>query len=82
MYALDDPTAGAYGNNNFSYIEDYMVQEAKKGNRSVMFYGETAYWVNVDVDVPLFLPIYGQRRLRDLRRIAEREKKENFRIQG
>jgi len=82
VYALDDPTAGAYGNKNFSYIEDYMVMEAKRGNRSVMFYGETAYWVNVDVDVPLFLPIYGQRRLHDLRRIAGREIAEEFRIDG
>lgn len=38
--------------------------------------------VNVDVDVPLFLPIYGQRRLHDLRRIAGREIRENFRING
>jgi hypothetical protein len=82
VYGLDDPTAGAYGNKNFSYIEDYMVMEAKRGNRSVIFYGETAYWVNVDVDVPLFLPIYGQRRLHDLRRIAGREIAENFRIDG
>ena len=82
MYALDDPTAGAYGNQNFSYMEDYMVSEAKRGVRSVLFYGETAYWVNVDVDVPLFLPIYAQRRLHDLRRIAGREIREGFRIQG
>ena len=38
--------------------------------------------VNVDIDVPLFLPIYGQRRLHDLRRIAGREVKEGFRIDG
>lgn len=44
VYGLDDPTAGAYGNENFSYIEDYLVTEAKKHNRSVAFYGETAYW--------------------------------------
>jgi hypothetical protein len=73
MYSLDDPTAGSYGNENFSYIEDYMVYEAKKRNRSVVFYGETSYWVNVDIDVPLFLPIYAQRRQHDLRRIALRE---------
>ena len=82
VYALDDPTAGAYGNDNFSYIEEYLVHEAKAGARSVVYYGETAYWVNVDVDVPLFLPIYGQRRLHDLRRIAGRERAEGFRIQG
>lgn len=82
VYGLDDPTAGAYGNQNFQYMEEYMVQEAKTGNRSVIFYPETAYWVNVDVDVPLFLPLYGQRRLHDLRRLARREADENFKIQG
>lgn len=79
--------------------------EAKNQNRSVMFYGETAYWVNVDIDVPLFLPLYGkiylhddsllasnnlirtspsagQRRQHDLRRIALREQREGFRING
>lgn len=81
-YGLDDPTANSYGNENFSYIENYMIFEAKQNKRSVVFYGETAYWVNVDIDVPLFLPIYGQRRLKDLRKIAIREKRENFRIQG
>jgi hypothetical protein len=39
VYALDDLTAGAYGNDNFSYIEEYMVYEAKREKRSVMFYG-------------------------------------------
>lgn len=82
MYALDDPIGGAYGNQNFSYVEDYLVYEAKQGQRSVMFYGETAYWVSVDVDVPLFLPIYGQRRLRDLFKIARREQREGFRMDG
>ena len=82
VYALDDPTAFAYGNENFSYVEDYMIYEAKLHNRSVSFYGETAYWVNVDIDVPLFLPLYGQRRQHDLRRLAVREQKESFRIDG
>lgn len=82
VYALDDPTAGAYGNENFSYVEEYLVLEAKRGQRSVMFYGETAYWVNVDIDVPLFMPLYGQRRLHDLRRLAGRELREDFRMDG
>ncbi len=38
--------------------------------------------VNVDIDVPLFLPLYGQRRLYDLRKIAWRERNENFKIDG
>ena len=82
IYALDDNTAGAYGNQNFSYMEDYLVYEAKQKKRSVVYYGETSYWVNVDVDVPLFLPVYGQRRQHDLRRIAGREIKEGFRMDG
>jgi len=32
--------------------------------------------------VPLFLPLYGQRRQLDLRRIAVRESREDFRISG
>ena len=82
IYSLDDPTAGTYGNKDFGYMEDYMVYEAKAGNRSVVFYPETAYWVNVDVDVPLFLPVYGQRRQHDLRRLARRELMEGFKING
>ena len=38
--------------------------------------------VNVDIDVPLFLPIYGQRRQYDLRKIALREVREGFRMSG
>ena len=82
MYGLDDPTGGAYGNKDFQLIEDYMHYEASIGNRSVVFYGETSYWVNVDIDVPLFLPIYGQRRVHDLRRIARREENGMGRIDG
>jgi hypothetical protein len=43
-YAFDDPTAGAYGNANFSYIEEFLVQQSKLGQRTVLYYGETAYW--------------------------------------
>ena len=82
VYAFDDPTSGTYGNQNFSYIEDYLVYEAQQGRRDVLYYGETSYWVNVDIDVPLFLPIYGQRRQRDLRKIAIREHFDSFRLTG
>jgi hypothetical protein len=81
-YGFDDKTAAAYGNENFSAIEDYLVYEAKAQKRSVIYYGETSYWVNVDIDVPLFLPITPQRRLQDLRKIARRELAEGFRIHG
>jgi hypothetical protein len=38
--------------------------------------------VNVDIDVPLFLPIYAQRRLYDLRHIARTEQRTGHRING
>lgn len=38
--------------------------------------------MNVDVDVPLFLPLSGQRRLADLRYTAQQEKIHRFRIDG
>ena len=82
VYAFDDPTAGTYGNKNFKYVEDYLVYEAKQGKRGVLFYGETSYWVNYDIDVPLFIPLYGQRRQKDLRKIGLREIDENFRMHG
>lgn len=36
----------------------------------------------MDIDVPLFLPLYGQRRQHDLRRLALREVREGFRMDG
>lgn len=70
MYSLDDP-APTYGNQDFSEIRRYMHFEA--GRRKVVWYPETSYWVSYDVDVPLFLPIYAERRLYDLRLIARDE---------
>lgn len=82
VYSFDDPTAGAYGNDNFGYMSDYMNYEASLNKRDVLYYGETAYWVNVDVDVPLFLPLSGQRRLYDLRRTARLENEGGYKITG
>ena len=73
VYGLGDPIGGAYGNKDYTDIEEYMYFEASQKNRSVVFYPETSYWVSVDIDVPLFLPLYGQRRQHDLRRIAKKE---------
>lgn len=66
-YGLQDP-APTYGNTDFGYIRDFLRQEL--GTRPVVWYPETAYWVSFDVDVPLFLPLYADRRLSDLRLIA------------
>jgi hypothetical protein len=69
-YGLEDP-APTYGNKDFSYIRDFLRKEI--GTRPVVYYPETAYWVSFDVDVPLFLPLYAERRLSDLRLIASDE---------
>lgn len=66
-YGLTDP-APTYGNTDFGYIRSFTRQEAKR--RPVLFYPETAYWVSFDIDVPLFLPLYADRRLSDLRLLA------------
>jgi hypothetical protein len=70
VYALDDP-APTYGNQDFGFMREFLRREA--GAREVLWHPETAYWVSYDVDVPLFLPVYAHRRLRDLRLIAADE---------
>ena len=65
-YGLGD-IAPVYGNSNFDHIEGYLYQEV--GQREVVWYPESAYWCSFDVDVPLFLPLYGERRLSDMRRL-------------
>jgi hypothetical protein len=70
VYGLDDP-APTYGNTDFGYMRTFMEEEA--GLREVIFHPETAYWVTYDANVPLFLPVYGERRLHDLRLIAQDE---------
>lgn len=69
-YALDDP-APTYGNTDFGYIRDFLRHEA--GLREVVWHPESAYWVSFDIDVPLFLPIYADRRVHDLRLLAKDE---------
>jgi hypothetical protein len=44
VYSFSDPSAGSYGNENFTYMSQYMNWEAGLGKRDVMYYGETAYW--------------------------------------
>lgn len=69
-YGLDDP-APTYGREDFADLHRFLQMEA--GRRTVNWYPETAYWVSFDVDVPLFLPVYAERRLHDLRLIAADE---------
>lgn len=81
-FALDDDTHNVYGNANFSDMLDYMFYEAEQGRRKVIWYGESSYWVSVDIDVPLFLPVFAHRRIRDLRTIAGGEQARGFSISG
>lgn len=69
-YGLQDP-APTYGNTDFGYIRSFL--KSQLGRRPTVFYPETAYWVSFDVDVPLFLPLYAERRLSDLRLLASDE---------
>lgn len=70
-YALDDP-APTYNNKDFGYVREFLQEEV--GTREVVFFPESAYWVSFDIDVPLFLPVYAERRLHDLRLLAGDEK--------
>jgi hypothetical protein len=65
-YSLLDNTFGSYGQQNFSHILLFAQQQSNAG-RTVVFYPETAYWVNVDISQGLSLPIYIDRRLNDYR---------------
>jgi hypothetical protein len=70
MYGLDDP-APTYQNTDFGYIREFLHEEV--GRRQVVWHPETAYWVSVDIDVPLFLPLYAERRIADLQLLADDE---------
>lgn len=66
FYTVDDP-ASTYGQSNFTFMLHSALYTAST-QRPTLFFGETAYWVNYDIDVPLFLPLYGYRALYDLRK--------------
>jgi hypothetical protein len=71
IYGLDDP-APTYGNTDFGTMKNFLEEEV--GTREVVWHPETAYWVTYDIDVPLFLPTYAERRVSDLRLLAADEK--------
>ncbi len=68
FYDLFRP-APTYDNADFSALRTFLLGEI--GERRVLYYPETAYWVTFDVDVPLFLPHYGYSRWNDLQRLAD-----------
>ena len=68
IYALDDP-APTYGRQDFSDMRRFM--NFSSGTRKQIWYPETAYWVNYDIHVPLFLPVYARQRMHDLWLLAQ-----------
>ncbi|PIQ23968.1 hypothetical protein COW36_05470 [bacterium (Candidatus Blackallbacteria) CG17_big_fil_post_rev_8_21_14_2_50_48_46] len=63
IYSLDDP-APTYGHQDFSQMHQFIRQEA--GRRPLLWFPESSYWVNYDINQPLFLPVYAARRLHDI----------------
>lgn len=70
-YAIDDP-APTYDRKDFKDLHEFLKLEVD--HRETIWYPETAYWVSYDVDLPLFLPLYAERRVHDLRLFAAEEK--------
>ncbi|KAI3630528.1 hypothetical protein MIR68_011963 [Amoeboaphelidium protococcarum] len=71
LSALDEPVL-SYGNFDSKFMLDYMFNNSVNAEKSIIYYPETSYWVNFDIDVPLFLsPLYAYNRMRDVRMIHE-----------
>jgi len=68
FYDLFRP-APTYDNEDFSHILAFLLEEI--GERRVLYYPETAYWVSFDVDIPLYLPHYVYSRWNDLHRLRK-----------
>lgn len=67
FYDLFRP-APVYGNENFQFAYDFMVQEYQ--TRHLWYYPESAWWLTFDIAVPLYLPITVEARSRDIASIA------------
>lgn len=68
FYDLAGPV-GAYDNENFDDLFTWMKKQI--GKRKVYYYPETAYWCSLDIDVPLFLPVYLFNRWKDIVLLSE-----------
>jgi hypothetical protein len=79
-YNPTDP-ANTYGNANFTAMFSFLNTSLTSGHQ-VVYHPETAYWINFDVAVPLFLPLYAYGRVSDLRSIASLEKQQGATMQG
>jgi hypothetical protein len=80
FYRIDGDPAPTYGNENFTYMLDFMLYEAAK--RPTIYHGESTYWVNFDINVPLHLPIYSDTRIWDIQRLRTAEQSGNAPVLG
>ncbi|HXW69551.1 MAG TPA: hypothetical protein VEJ88_08055, partial [Dissulfurispiraceae bacterium] len=64
FYALDEPSAPAYGNINFHGMLCRAIQENKR--RETWYWPESAYWVSFDNSVPMLLLPYLDARYSDM----------------
>ena len=62
-------SAPTYGNEDFSDMRRFLLDEI--GERTVLYYPETAYFVTFDIDIPIYLPHYVFSRWNDLHRLRE-----------
>lgn len=63
FYGLRGP-APVYGNSDFGRQTAYLTGEVDE--RPIVYYPESAWWLTFDDTLPLFLPIYVERRIDDL----------------
>lgn len=68
LYGIDDQNAPMYGNENFHFIRDFMLQQ--KDKRRTWFYPETSYFIALDIDIPLLLTDYLLTRANDTKFIS------------
>ena len=64
--SLNGDFVDSYGNQDYQFMLDF-IKTQQSTSRKIIWYPETSYWVNYDIDVPLFLPVYMLTRLRDAR---------------
>ncbi len=64
FYGLLDEVAPMYGQKNFSEMKKFMLEELEV--RPTWYFPETSYFVNMDIDLPIFLTNYLLTRSNDL----------------
>ena len=53
FYDVSRPAAGVYGNKDFHFLRDFMLEQQEK--RRVEYFPEASWWLTFDLPVPLYL---------------------------